>query len=475
MSADERVIAYTDDFQGHLHNTFIADYPPWLGLSPTPSPIVYLQAPYAVLLMQEGTQAAAIIENNFPNNQYARFNIGVTTAGTGGVKNGAGVLLRLGFSGPSFWHYQVMVNGSDNSVTIYKVDTGNAIDVVLASVSHTPAQFDPFFCEVETISGTTCEIRVYDKNETIIAQATDSDELSGVYAGVMLSSQLGGFPSIDYIEFGTLDIADNRSLDTVNPDGVVKANGPITLTGSGFSGITGGHISDNGARQFPITITNLQESVIQVAPIDVVGQSSLDYGTMRMTLTHSTDPDLTKEFTLAPEDGWQAVVLAGATDNTLLLTDTVATDGDTMEIPTNNGFSDFTLNSTGDVTYDSAVNQGTQHTRRLYDNSTNTWDSGTVTINQIDDGGGELLPPSWRSTPSPPNAVVGTYYRFEIGYLIDGSRPMTLSQAPGSNSLPFGLAYNSSSYPETIEGTITSGTGTVTVSNIVTRASNGVG
>jgi hypothetical protein len=57
--------------------------------------------------------------------------------------------------------------------------------------------------------------------------------------------------------------------------------------------------------------------------------------------------------------------------------------------------------------------------------------------------------------------------------LLDGSRPITLSQAPGSAALPPGLNYNSSKNPETIEGTITTGSGSITVPNIVTRATNG--
>jgi hypothetical protein len=189
-----------------------------------------------------------------------------------------------------------------------------------------------------------------------------------------------------------------------------------------------------------------------------------------MTLEHG-EGDLPHIFTMAPPDGYQAVTLSGITGN-YMDQDTSAANGDTLEIPTNLGFSNLILTADADVVYDAAVDQLTTHERRLYVAATNTWDTGDVTVNQVEEGV-ELLPPSWRSTPSPPDAVVGTPYSYPIGALVNGSRPITLSESPGSTPLPAGLDYNSAVNPETIEGTINAGSGTITVNGIVTRAQNG--
>ena len=59
-------------------------------------------------------------------------------------------------------------------------------------------------------------------------------------------------------------------------------------------------------------------------------------------------------------------------------------------------------------------------------------------------------------------------YSYAIGGLLDGKRPMTLTDAGAA--LPAGLSYDDSAYPETITGTPTV-SGAVT--GIVTRADNG--
>ena len=76
--------------------------------------------------------------------------------------------------------------------------------------------------------------------------------------------------------------------------------------------------------------------------------------------------------------------------------------------------------------------------------------------------------PLWFGVPSPPNARLGVEYSYAIGVLIEGDRPMTLTDV--GDPLPEGLSYDVSSYPERIVGTPTED-GSFT---IVTSASNDV-
>jgi hypothetical protein len=475
MSAASRVRDFADGFDSYATGERLTDQPTWLGFGSASTPLVYNDPPNAIVYADAGADAIAMHERIYPLNQYAAFSVGEAVGGAGDYK-GIGVTLRMGFSGSDYWYYYVVVSGTTNTVKIFRFDSQTGV-VELASESiSAPQVLDQFWCEIETSAAPACVINVYqDASETPIATANDATELTGTYMGVVVAGLAGiaaGTPSVYAVEFGHIDTEGLRSLDTVNPDGIVKSKGEIVLTGSGLSEIDSASISTAGANPYPVAILSQSAEWMTLAAIDIQ-QTKHTYGQLLLTLGHPTDVDTTKTFTMVLADGWQSVTLSGATADTLILTDTPAINGDTMEIPTSNGFSTFTLAANGDVTYDSAADQGMYHTRRLYQVSTASWDNGTVTINQVDAGSGELLPPSWRSVPAPPNCVVGTYYEYQIGYLLNGSRPMQLSQAPGSNSLPFGLNYNSNKNPETIEGTITSGSGTITVNNIITRATNG--
>jgi hypothetical protein len=471
MSAADRVITYSDDFAGYGNSTLLTDYPPWLALGDT-APIVFNDNTFAAIYPPENTEAAAVYESICPQDCFAAFAVDDASGGAG-AKAGVGVLVRLGLLGEDYWFYRIMANATSNTVGIWKVDSRTTTDSLLVSESVTISSADEFWCEIDTDGAGTTTIRVYNAADQVIATASDGTELTGDYVCLVVSGTgVGIQPQMSSIALGALETSGNRRLDTVNPGNVVQSKGNITLTGVGLSDVDSAKISLGGARPYTCAISNKQSTQITITPVDIAF-TQLPYGTLTMTLEHATDPDVSKTFTMEAQAGWQSVTLSGATDNTLLLTGTVATNSDTMEIPNNDGFSTFTLSANGDVLIDSAANQGMVFERRLYDQTNSSWNVGNVTINQIDDTGGELVPPSWRSTPAPPDAVVGVYYEFPIGVLIDGSRPMTLTQAPGSNALPTGLNYNSSKSPETIEGTVTSGTGSITVPGIITRATNG--
>jgi hypothetical protein len=478
MTAANRIADYSDTFDSYTDNTQLTDVPVWTTFGAS-NLWVSNAASVAVVYALEGADATAVHENTYPLNQYAAFSVG-DAGGGAGTYNGIGINLRLGGSGGFYWYYYVYINTTTDTLAIIKIDTSigpTPIELHSGSIGAAPViGGSVFYCEVETTTtADRCQVRVYDTSDTLIASAYDDNELTSGAMGAVVSRAVGFTPSIFAVEFGHIDTDALRSFDTVNPDGIIKSQGPIILTGNGLSEINKATISEaGGVNPYVVAITAQTAQTITLAPIDVQ-YTPLTYGTLTMTLEHPTDPaNMTHAFNLAPADGWQAVTLSGATDNQLLLTDTDATNGDTMEIPSSDGFSTFTLSADGDVLIDAAANQGMVFLRRLYDETDSTWYSGNVTINQIPDDGGELLRPSWRSTPAPPNAVVGTWYQYNIGYLITGSRPMQLAAAPGSTPLPNGLSYNNSSYPETIEGTITSGSGTITVNNIITRATNGV-
>ena len=464
MSLADRTPVITDGFTGYADGNLDVN-PGWLTLTGTYSPIVH-DGTDGIYSNPDPLPYTAMVEGNYPLNHYAGIrlydSVGSATAGTG-----AGVLLRTtGQNVFGISTYQIMANNHRGDLTIYRHFEGSY--TTLDSASHTFEQGNGnawIWAEVESDGVGGCDLRIYDEDENLILETNDPVELTGVRVGVILKTDAANNPSILYFESGLIDTLGNRRLDDVNGNFQALSNGTFIANGSGLSGVTGGNISYLDQRAYPITIASALDATVDIEPIDIHSTSLEPITSLKLTLNHPEGP-LSVNFLMLPEDGAQTVELSGATGN-YIDKDIGAIDGDFIEIPTTVGFSSVELFEDGDVHYDGAVNQGTTHIRWLFDKSASTWESGDVTINQTGVG---LSPPSWRSTPSPPDATVGVPYLYEIGYLLDGDRPMILSDV--GTPLPYGLTYNDLSYPETIEGTITSGSGTITVSGIITQAEN---
>lgn len=471
MPLADRVLGFSDDFSGYEDGSLLQDEVIYTVPEGATSPIIYNDGNVAVIYPQPppSVRSGALIAGQFPPDQWAQFQVDVVTSGPVADGNGAAALLRFLYSGGEYVYYEARVNGTDNLVQIIKVDTTQGPTQTLASVSHTPASTDVFTFEVISDGGGGCDLTVYDKNESVITTVNDPLEIIAESVGYIVEYASGYSPAtVVGINAGYLDTDAARSITGVNGDDIIRSEGLISIAGSGLSEVTGATLSEAGARPYTLTIATIGATQLSCDPVDIL-LTQLPLGTLRLTLEHPSG-DLTYDITMHPKDGWQYSDVTSPTGN-YMDKDLGAADGDQIAMPITIGFSTASLQADADAAYDPAVNQLSTHDRHFFDASTNTWDSGPVIVNQVEEGV-EVLPPSWRSTPAPPMARVGVPYRYEIGYLIDGSRPITLSQSPGSTALPFGLSYNSSSYPETIEGTITGGSGTIIIENIITRAEN---
>ena len=145
-------------------------------------------------------------------------------------------------------------------------------------------------------------------------------------------------------------------------------------------------------------------------------------------------------------------------------------NGDLLECQVALGNSAISLLDDADAIYDPAVPDGSTHDRWHYSQQRGAWDSGQVVINGDPDIPPEPKPPRWTGTPNPPAATEGNPYEYVIGYMLEGDRPMTLTDA--GTPLPNGLSYDDSEYPEKIVGTIPGGVGGSETAGIITRATN---
>ena len=267
-------------------------------------------------------------------------------------------------------------------------------------------------------------------------------------------------------EFRSGDFADDTSLSLgdVNGNNIIESNGTISITGTNLDTATSFTLTD-GVNPYTLTTTNVTPTNVECAPVGIM-DTQLPYGAMTVEATNGTDTP-SQSVTLTNEPGWEYVVLASP--NAAYLAEGLgAVDGDILEVEDAVGLSNLILFADSDLHFDKAVVDGTTFTRRFYDVSTATWDSGTGTINKTVEPGG--TPPTWAGVPSSlPNATVGVPYSYAIGAHLQGDRPMTLTDV--GTMLPDGLAYNDSVEPETIEGTPTE---SASLAGIVTRAENSV-
>ena len=172
-------------------------------------------------------------------------------------------------------------------------------------------------------------------------------------------------------------------VDDVNGNNVIERNGPIAINGqfpgNAATASLGGH---------PLTVTNVTQSAITCAPLDVFA-SPLPFGSHTLTVDATAEQgtaSLTVELVVDVET--QAVTLTSVTPP--LLAEGLSADvGDQLACPMTVSSSSLLLTSDGDVVYSPAMADGRSHTRYWYDASSTVWDSGLVTIN----GGEELGEP----------------------------------------------------------------------------------
>ena len=246
------------------------------------------------------------------------------------------------------------------------------------------------------------------------------------------------------------------SITDVNGDNNIVSNGVIAVNGTFPAPVTAASIDG-----YALTVASQTATTVTLTPFNVFN-STRPFGAGVLTLDDGTTQD-TQAITLSPATGTQYVVVAGV--QPYLAAGLDVADGDQMACDTAVAGSTMTLSANTDVVYSPAAPDGVVHNRHWYDVTTSTWDSGTV---RVDRPGAVANPPVWRATPNPPAASIGVPYSYAIGGLLDGKRPMTLTDAGAA--LPAGLSYDDSAYPETITGTPTvSGA----VAGIVTRADNG--
>jgi len=254
------------------------------------------------------------------------------------------------------------------------------------------------------------------------------------------------------------------TITGVNTGDTIVSGDLITVSGTGLDTVTALQLSDGGTN-YGLTITSQSASQLQAAAIDLL---DLPYPVGALNI-EAVSPlnNATRAITLAYTSDYDIQTVAGA--QPYLLEGLDYADGDQVGTNVSVAGSNLTLTPDSDVLYSPAVPHGTTHTRLHYDASAATWGSGTVTVNRPDAGDG---PPLWRATPAPPPARKGVAYSYAIGTLLDGDRPMTLTDSGAA--LPDGLAYGYMPAPnETIEAIVGTPTVDSGVSGIVTRADNG--
>jgi hypothetical protein len=436
MALADRVPEHSDDFTQYAHDYTLTDDVLWNGSSLWASPVIYSVGEAIGLIPPDRTQDyAAGSYISFIDDQYITFQVANTASSA--ARGGAGVLLRVGFDASDHWYYQVMVCATTDTVSIFKTDLRDGTSSTLGSTSFNVTVGDFFTFEAVSDGSGGCDITVFDgSDDSEIITRHESVELLGDSALILSPSDDETLSVGLYIvEMGHLDSAATRSFDSVNPGDVVSSNGAITVTGSGLSLVSGATISEAGARPYSLTLMVAAPGYVTFEPVDI-HETQLEYGTLTMTLAHpDTPPVLERTFTMYPADGWQAVTLAGSNTQDYMEGDTIVpyVDGDVLEIPTTVGLSTLELFADADVTYDPAVPQLTVHTRWLFDQTSNDWDDGTVTINQTQ--AVVPIPPVYQ----PKVCFYGVYFEHDFSTGWTNADPAGF----GAIDLPAGLNINS--------------------------------
>jgi len=335
-------------------------------------------------------------------------------------------------------------------------------DQNVASHSYTRQAGDVYRLEAEGNA-----IRAY-VNDTEVMTATDSTAAVGS-VGVKMNKPTEPWETGRWDDFSCGNFSSGFSLGDVNGDNTVRSMGDIVVSGSLLDTVTVIEITD-GVDPHQLQITGQSASQITCAPFSIL-DTKLAYATAADgTISISATDGATVQSTgvkLLQETGYEYQILSGV-DDTLLAEGLGAVDGDILEVEDGVVTSNLILFADSDCHYDPAVMDGQTHTRRFYDASAKTWDSGICTINAT--AGPVPLPPSWGAVPNLPNARKGEPYTYAIGVHLAGDRPMTLTDA-GTLLSEWGLAYDDTVEPEIITGTPTQDG---TIDGIVTRAENSV-
>jgi len=254
------------------------------------------------------------------------------------------------------------------------------------------------------------------------------------------------------------------TVSLVNSNDIIAHNGSISISGTGLDSVTS-VVLDDGTNQETLTISGTPTPIsITCDPYDVYsGKLKYDSATLRVV---SPTNNAERTVQINPDANTQFVNVVGV--QPYLAQGLAVQDGDQMACEKTLSGSTMTLTPDTDILYDPAVSQGAQHTRYWWDQVTQVWDSGEVTVN-----GNVVGAPVWRATPNPPPCVVGVPYQYSLGALLDGERPMTLTNS--GTPLPAGLSYGFAAAPnDDIEAIVGTPTEPGSFIGIVTKAENGV-
>ena len=266
------------------------------------------------------------------------------------------------------------------------------------------------------------------------------------YAGFLQYMPSGGGNSaLDNCEVCT--VRGPLGLTSVNADNVIIHGGQILIACSSGDTVTGVTL-DDGVDSYALTIDSKTNTLIVCDPLDVhLTKFAYSQSDVSLILDDGSTTD-SIIITLAPivANIYLEATSIDATDGLLhVFSGIPAIIGDGYEGPKAVGTSPVQYETDGPHrNIDPAVPNDTLTTGWYYDSTAKTW---TVIDEETDQDGTVGL--SWRGTPNPTPCVVGVPYSYNIGGLVDGERPITLTLVGGT--LPNGLDI----VGETIAGTPT--------------------
>jgi len=257
------------------------------------------------------------------------------------------------------------------------------------------------------------------------------------------------------------------SITGVNAGAPIVSGGPISIEGTQLDTVTRVTIGD-GTYSYDLTIASATPAELTADPVNLL-DTPLGVGVVTVSVESPINNDSLDDVQLQYIP--QVPVLTVQDGAGYVLDGLPYENGDQFGVPQAIGVSSATATPDGDVIYNPALPHGTTHDRIFYDRSAGEWGVGDVTVNwqsALDQ------PPVWRAPPSPGPARLGVPYEYLIGALVDGTRPMTMSDAGAP--LPEGLSYGAAAPPnaeyQAIVGTpVQAGTTT----GIVARAANSAG
>lgn len=307
--------------------------------------------------------------------------------------------------------------------------SGGGYSVIIPETNDTSQDGDVWRMELQG------SLIVIKKNGGEVGRVTDSTTPGGgvwgmyTWKNTTVESRVPG--RFDRLRAGDWTTS-NITISNVNGNNTVT-NGNSTNVVSGFLLDTATSATIKGHGDVSLSITSQTETELRTSAFDVLANNYPFGAGTNFEVSDGATPD-TKAISLLPANGYDYIV-GSSIDASTGLAQSGGANGDQWHWPVVVASSSLTVHEDTNFTLDQPVPEGTQFTYDLYSGA--VWDSGVVTINQSDEGGGGPEPDdpaTWVQDIPPTTLYAGVPAGGSVAPYAEGTAPLSyveiLQQTP---------------------------------------------